>query len=155
MTTTVERAARATPWWFWLVASLYSLVQFIGVLQLPDLYLASEAELVARPTINAILQAEPWWATTGYNVAMVAGFLGGTALFARRSRRFVRPLLIAASAGLLVQRAWFNLLSDLTHLLPPGAQFTQFLPIVLNFAIIAMARRAIRLTPTVDPALAA
>lgn len=147
MMTVPEHATRATPWWYWVVAVLFLLVQLAGVLQLPPQYLASEAERAAPTAFWQIVNAEPWWATAGYSLAMIAGFFGACCLFPRRARRVVGPLLVAASVGLLAQRAWFNLVSDLTHLVPPVAQFTQFLPIVLNLAIIAMARRAIRLTP--------
>jgi hypothetical protein len=132
----------ATPWWFWAFAIALLLLSLAGVAQLPQQYLSSEEELSAQlpPALFTIMQAEPWWAATGYAVGLVAGLLGALCLFAPRTRTLV-PVLGVSIAGFLIQRAWFFLLSDLTHLLPPVASITLFAIVGLNLTGIWMARR--------------
>ena len=90
-----ERVSTATPWWFWVFAVLFLLFQLVGVLQLPTQFLASEAVQAARlpPPAIAIMRAQPWWATTGCTLALVAGFLGAVCLIVPRSRHVVGALL--------------------------------------------------------------
>lgn len=150
-TDTVDKKA-ATPWWFWTFAGLMVLLNVLGMVQLIEPYLLSEAEKAEQisPIGLEIMTAEPLWATVGYSLGVIASFLGSVTMLRHGTRRLSRIFFAFSILGLLTQRAWFFLLSGLTHLVPMPVMLLN--PVVAALIAIWMLSRALRIAEqnTVD-----
>lgn len=135
----------ATPWWFWVFAGLMVLLNILGVVQLVYPYLLSEAEKAEQisPMGLEIMTAEPMWATVGYSLGVIGSFLGSVTMLRHRTRRLSRIFFTVSILGLLTQRAWFFLLSGLTHLVPMPVMLLN--PVVVALIAIWMVSRALRI----------
>lgn len=142
---TDTKTKKATPWWFWVFAGLMILLNILGVVQLVDPYLLSEAEKkeLISPVWLEIMTAEPFWATVGYSLGVIASFLGSVMMLFHRTRRLSRIFFAVSILGLLTQRAWFFLLSGLTHLVPLSVML--FSPVVAALIAIWMVSRSLRI----------
>lgn len=145
MGSATRKRATSTPWWFWVYAGLMVVWYGLGVFQLVVPYIMPEPE-TAEPLDSGlqIMRAEPLWATVGYSMGIVAGFVGAVLMLRHRTRWLSRGLWVVSILGFLTQRAWFFLLSGLTHLLPQFAFATLFIPVVLGLIAIWMIGRALR-----------
>lgn len=150
-TDTVDKKA-ATPWWFWVFAGLMVLLNVLGMVQLIEPYLLSEAEKAEQisPIGLEIMTAEPLWATVGYSLGVIGSFLGSVTMLRHGTRRLSRIFFAVSILGLLTQRAWFFLLSGLTHLVPMPVMLLN--PVVAALIAIWMLSRALRIAEqnTVD-----
>lgn len=135
----------ATPWWFWVFAGLMVLINILGVVQLVEPYLLSEAEKeeLISPMGLEIMRAEPFWATVGYSLGVIGNFLGSIMMLFHRTRRLSRIFFVISILGLLTQRAWFFFLSGLTHLVPMPVMLLN--PVVVALIAIWMISRALRI----------
>ncbi len=140
----------ATPWWFWVFAGLMVLINTLGIVQLVDPYLLTEAEKeeLISPRGLEIMRAEPFWTTVGYSLGVFGNFLGSVLMLFHRTRRLSRIIFIVSILGLLTQRAWFFLLSGLAQ----ASQVMLFNPVVVDLVAIWMITRALRIAEqnTVD-----
>lgn len=143
-TDTVDKKA-ATPWWFWVFAGLMVLLNVLGMVQLIEPYLLSEAEKAEQisPIGLEIMKAEPIWATVGYSLGVIGSFLGSVTMLRHGTRRLSRIFFAVSILGLLTQRAWFFLLSGLTHLVPMPVMLLN--PVVAALIAIWMLSRALRI----------
>lgn len=150
-TDTVDKKA-ATPWWFWVFAGLMVLLNILGVVQLVYPYLLSETEKAEQisPIGLEIMTAEPLWATVGYSLGVIGSFLGSVTMLRHGTRRLSRIFFAVSILGLLTQRAWFFLLSGLTHLVPMPVMLLN--PVVAAVIAIWMLSRVLRIAEqnTVD-----
>ncbi len=146
MGTDSTKKLAATPLWFLVYAGLMVLWYALGVVQLALPYIISEPA-TAEPLDPGlqIMRAEPLWATVGYSLGIVAGFVGAVLMLRHPTRRVSRVFWVVSILGFLTQRAWFFLLSGLTHLLPQVAYATLFIPVVLGLIAIWMVSRALRI----------
>lgn len=153
METDTKDQKAVTPWWFWTYAGLMVVWYALGVVQLLVPYTMSEADQTEQiPTeVLEIMRAEPVWAAIGYSLGIVAGFIGSILMLRHGTRRISRIFWVISILGFLTQRAWFFVLSGLTHLLPPFAYATLFIPVVLGLIAIWMLSRALRLTEQSTP----
>lgn len=142
----------ATPWWFWTFAGLMVLLNVLGMVQLIEPYLLSEAEKAEQisPIGLEIMTAEPLWATVGYSLGVIGSFLGSVTMLRHGTRRLSRIFFAFSILGLLTQRAWFFLLSGLTHLVPMPVMLLN--PVVAALIAIWMLSRVLRIAEqnTVD-----
>lgn len=142
----------ATPWWFWTFAGLMVLLNVLGMVQLIEPYLLSEAEKAEQisPIGLEIMTAEPLWATVGYSLGVIGSFLGSVTMLRHGTRRLSRIFFAVSILGLLTQRAWFFLLSGLTHLVPMPVMLLN--PVVAALIAIWMLSRVLRIAEqnTVD-----
>lgn len=146
METNTKDPRAATPWWFWAYAGLMVVWYALGIVQLVVPYLVSEPE-TAEPLDPGlqIIRAEPLWATVGYSLGIIAGFLGALLMLRPATRSLSRVFWIVSILGFLTQRAWFFVLSGLTHLLPQFAWAMLFVPVVLGLIAIWIIGRSLRL----------
>lgn len=146
MGTDSTKKLAATPWWFWVYAGLMVLWYALGVVQLVVPYVMPEAE-TAEPLDPGlqIMRAEPLWATMGYSLGIVAGFVGAVLMLRHSTRPLSRVFWIVSILGFLTQRAWFFLISGLTHMLPQFAWATLFIPVVLGLIAVSLIGRRLRI----------
>ncbi|MBK6725565.1 MAG: hypothetical protein IPG58_20565 [Acidobacteria bacterium] len=145
MSSDTNKRKTATPWWFWVFAGLMVLINILGIVQLVYPYLLSEAEKAEQISSVGleIMTAEPLWATVGYSLGVIGSFLGSVTMLRHRTRRLSRIFFAVSILGLLAQRAWFFLLSGLTHLVPMPVMLLN--PVVVALIAIWMVSRALRI----------
>jgi hypothetical protein len=131
------------PKWFLLLALLALLWNLIGCAAFVQQALLSPAALAALPEAEqALLRAQPMWATVAYAVAVFGGAIGSLALLLKR--RFALVLLTISLLGVLLQMFHVFILSRAVEVYGAAALSLPAMVIVIAFALVWLARTAVR-----------
>jgi hypothetical protein len=136
-----EAAIARPPVWFRVAAILALLWELFGVAT----YLMHVGVLPAQEMseIERNLAASmPVWATAAYAVAVFAGALGALVLLL--GKRWSRPLLILSLVGIVIQFAWWLLLSGAMTAIGPSVAVMPAVIFLIGLALVWLANNGIR-----------
>lgn len=136
-----EAAIARPPAWFRIVALVGLLWELFGVatyLMHVGMLPAAEMSDVERSLADSM----PVWATAAYAVAVFAGAFGALGLVLGKS--WSRPLLILSLVAVVVQFAWWLLLSGAMDAIGPSAAIMPILVILVGVALVWLATTGVR-----------
>jgi hypothetical protein len=93
-------------------------------------------------TAAMITVRPPVWYTAAFAMAVFAGILGALGLVL--ARHWARPLLVVSLVAMIVQFAWWTLISGAAELYGPAVYVAPVVVIVVSALLVWLANAAVR-----------
>ena len=126
---------RKPPSWFWVVAVLGLLWEAFGVATyLMHVGLIPNDTSGMSAAERTLSDSMPTWATAAYAIAVFSGLLGALGLLLRKG--WSRTLLFLSLLGLLVQFAWWVLMSGAMEVIGPSMMTMPAIVIIVGIVLV-------------------
>lgn len=139
---TATTALESRPTLFWVIAILALLWNLMGVFAFVMQVNMSPDVLAALPDAERqLIASQPAWFMFVFAIAVFAGALGSLMLLLKK--KFAMPLLVLSLLGVLAQKAYVHLFSDIYTIMGSGAMVLSILVIVIALFLVWFARMSI------------
>ncbi|MDG3583683.1 MULTISPECIES: hypothetical protein [Galbibacter] len=131
------------PWWFWFVAILALLWNFMGVgAFISDVTMTDEALQALPDAQRELYENNPMWTKIVYGIAVFGGLLGSIGLLAKK--KWAKPIFVVSLIAIFIQMGYSLFIAKTPEAYGSVAYIMPVLVILIAAFLIAFSNRAIK-----------